>query len=31
MVKYYIQSLKEQGAIRRIGTNRKGYWEIIKA
>ena len=31
MVKYYIQSLKESGSIRRIGSNRKGYWEIIEA
>lgn len=31
MVKYYIQFLKESGSIRRIGTNRKGYWEVIEA
>ena len=30
MVKYYIQFLKESGSIRRVGTNRKGYWEIIE-
>lgn len=29
MVKKYIKTLKEQGVIRRIGSNRKGYWEII--
>ncbi|MCD8289881.1 MAG: AAA family ATPase, partial [Prevotella sp.] len=30
MVKYYIKYLKESGDIRRIGSNRKGYWEVIK-
>ncbi len=30
MVKYYIKYLKESGGILRIGSNRKGYWEIIK-
>ncbi|MDE5881049.1 MAG: hypothetical protein K2H60_04910 [Muribaculaceae bacterium] len=28
-VKIYLQQLKEAELIRRIGTNRKGYWEII--
>ena len=31
MVKKYLKVLKEQGIIRRIGSNRKGYWEIIGA
>lgn len=26
----YLKILKEQGAIRRSGTNRSGYWEICK-
>ncbi len=30
MVKKYLKLLKEQGVIRRVGTNRKGYWEIIE-
>ena len=25
-----IKTLCEKGAIRRIGTNRSGYWEILK-
>lgn len=29
MVKYYLQMLRELGLIKRVGTNRKGYWEII--
>lgn len=28
-VRRYIDQLKDSGIIRRIGTNRKGYWEII--
>ena len=31
MVKKYIKELKALGLIRRNGTNRKGYWEIIKS
>lgn len=30
MVKYYIRFLKESGSVRRVGTNRKGYWEIME-
>lgn len=30
-VKNYLSYLKKQGIIRRIGTNRKGYWEIINS
>ena len=30
MVKKYLKLLKEYGIIRRIGSNRKGYWEIIE-
>lgn len=29
--KVYIQNLKEAGIIRRVGNNRKGYWEVIKS
>lgn len=28
-IKRNIRKLKNQGVIRRIGTNRKGYWEIL--
>ena len=28
--KAYIQNLKESGIIRRVGNNRKGYWEVVK-
>lgn len=28
-VKYYIQKLKQTNKIKRIGTSRKGYWEIL--
>lgn len=28
-VKYYIKKLKTDGKIKRIGTNRKGSWEIL--
>jgi len=28
MVKKYLKSLKEQGIIHRVGSNRKGYWEV---
>ena len=28
-VKYYIQKLKQANRIKRIGTSRKGYWEIF--
>ena len=31
MVKKYIKELKALNLIRRIGTNRTGYWEIIKS
>lgn len=31
MVKKYIKELKSLNLIRRIGTNRTGYWEIIKS
>ena len=30
-VRRYIDQFKEWGIIRRNGTNRKGYWEIIKS
>ncbi|MCD8210156.1 MAG: putative DNA binding domain-containing protein [Prevotella sp.] len=30
MVKKYLKLLKEQGVVRRVGSNRKGYWEIIE-
>lgn len=30
MVKKYLKLLKEQGIIRRAGSNRKGYWEIME-
>ncbi|MDO4172204.1 MAG: HTH domain-containing protein, partial [Prevotellaceae bacterium] len=30
MVKKYLKLLREQGTIRRIGSNRKGYWEITE-
>lgn len=30
-VKNYLKKLQELEIIRRIGTNRKGYWEIIKS
>ncbi|MDE6742183.1 MAG: HTH domain-containing protein [Muribaculaceae bacterium] len=30
-VRRYIDQFKEWGLIRRNGTNRKGYWEIIKS
>lgn len=29
-VKGYIHNLKKAGIIRRVGNNRKGYWEVIK-
>ena len=29
MVKKYLQSLKERGMIRRVGSNRRGRWEIL--
>lgn len=29
MIKKYLKSLKEQGIIHRVGSNRRGYWEII--
>ena len=28
-VKYYVKKLKDDGKIKRVGTNRKGYWEIM--
>lgn len=28
-VKYYIQKLKQINKIKRIGTSRKGYWEVL--
>lgn len=28
-VKYYIQKLKQTNKIRRIGTSRKGHWEVL--
>lgn len=28
-VKYYIQKLKQANKIKRVGTSRKGQWEII--
>lgn len=31
MVKKYLKLLKEQGLIRRVGSNRKGYWEIMES
>lgn len=30
MEKKYLKELKEQGIIHRIGTNRKGFWEIAE-
>lgn len=29
-IKRYLYELKEKGVIRRIGTPRKGYWEILR-
>ncbi|MGN0223851.1 MAG: ATP-binding protein [Muribaculaceae bacterium] len=29
MVKKYLQALKERGMIRRVGSNRRGRWEIL--
>lgn len=29
MVKKYLQALKERGVIRRVGSNRRGRWEIL--
>lgn len=29
-VKYYIQKLKQTNKIKRMGTSRKGYWEILR-
>ncbi len=29
-VKEYIQRLKKDGVLRRVGDNRNGYWKIIK-
>ena len=28
-VKYNLKRLKEKGIIKRIGSNRKGYWEVV--
>ena len=28
-VKYYLNKMKKQGAIRRIGSSHKGYWELL--
>lgn len=28
-VKYYIQKLKQENKIKRVGTSRKGHWEIL--
>lgn len=28
-VKYYIQKLKQANKIKRIGTSRKGYWDVL--
>ena len=30
LYKRYLYELKEKGIIRRIGTPRKGYWEILR-
>lgn len=30
MIKKYLRSLKEQGVVCRVGSNRKGYWSIIE-
>lgn len=27
-VKYYVKKLKDDGKIKRVGTNRKGFWEV---
>jgi predicted HTH transcriptional regulator len=29
-VRGYLEKLKRDGVIRRVGSNRKGYWEIVK-
>ena len=29
MIKKHLKTLKEIGAIRRIGSNRRGYWEVM--
>ena len=28
-VKYYIKKLKDDGKIKRVGTNRKGSWKVM--
>ena len=28
-VKYYVKKLKNERKIKRVGTNRKGFWEIL--
>ena len=28
-VKYYLNKMKKQEAIRRIGSSHKGYWELL--
>ncbi|MEG0963627.1 MAG: winged helix-turn-helix domain-containing protein [Lachnospiraceae bacterium] len=28
-VKYYVKKLKDNGKIKRVGTNRKGFWKIL--
>ena len=30
MVKKYIKELRDSNRIRRVGSNRKGYWEILR-
>ncbi len=29
MIKKYLKELRDLNIIRRVGSNRKGYWEII--
>lgn len=28
-IKYYTKKLQEKGCLQRMGTNRKGYWDVL--